>query len=198
MANDIFGEYDVPIYPDIAVNPDGTNNDITDPTSGQPNVSTPASPIPTDGWPGNGIPIFSDFNKLFRMITQWIRWFYDHIHNNIDFYIQELLEEFRLYDVSTNPSGLIWEATGVLEGTFGGVTIYSPSGWTTSNTIVEACVITNVADATDKINAPFYSDVTHYAQIVGISGSGGIWRITYPTPGYNNWPYYIRLRKTSA
>ena len=78
MAVDIFDGPD-PVYPDIAVNPDGSNNDKTDPTSGQPNVSTPASPIPLDGWPGNGIPIFSDFNRLFRMITQWIRWLYDHV-----------------------------------------------------------------------------------------------------------------------
>ena len=75
MATDIF-DGGTPVYPDIAVNPDGSNNDTTDPPSGQPNVSTPASPIPLDGWPGNGIPIFSDFNKIFRLITQWIRYLY--------------------------------------------------------------------------------------------------------------------------
>jgi hypothetical protein len=75
MTTDIFVGGN-PVYPDIAVNPDGSNNDITDPTSNQPNVSAPASPIPLDGWPGNGIPIFSDFNKLFRLVTQWIRYFY--------------------------------------------------------------------------------------------------------------------------
>jgi hypothetical protein len=77
MTIDIFGEYDVPIYPDIAVNTDGTSNDMTDPVSSQPNVSTPSAPTALNGWPGNGIPIFSDFNKLFRQITQWIRYFYN-------------------------------------------------------------------------------------------------------------------------
>ena len=75
MAVDIFDGGD-PVYPDIAVNTDGSSHNITDPTSGQDNVSTPVSPIPANGWPGNGIPIFSDFNKIFRLITQWIRWFY--------------------------------------------------------------------------------------------------------------------------
>lgn len=111
MAVDIFtpGGSD-PIFPDIAVNPDGSNNDITDPTSGQPNVSTPASPIPLDGWPGNGIPIFSDFNKLFRMITQWIRYLYDLVSKDV-----------------------------VLSGTFttamNGV-INLPAGYTVDNTII--------------------------------------------------------------
>jgi hypothetical protein len=83
MTTDIFDGGN-PVYPDIAVNSDGSSNDMTDPTSGQPNVSTPNSPIPLEGWPGNGIPIFSDFNKLFRMITQWIRWLYDHLINTTD------------------------------------------------------------------------------------------------------------------
>ena len=83
MAVDIFDGSGNPIFPDVAVNTDGSNNNMTDPTSGQPNVSTPASPIPANGWPGNGIPIFSDFNKLFRLITQWIRWTYDIITRDV-------------------------------------------------------------------------------------------------------------------
>jgi hypothetical protein len=76
MTVDIFDGGGAPVYPDIAVNSDGSSHDITDGISGQPNVSTPASPIPANGWPGNGIPIFSDFNKLFRLVTQWIRYLY--------------------------------------------------------------------------------------------------------------------------
>jgi hypothetical protein len=76
MAVDIFDGGGNPVYPDIAVHTDGSSNDITDTVSGQPNVSTPASPIPLNGWPGNGIPVFSAFNKIFRLITQWVRWLY--------------------------------------------------------------------------------------------------------------------------
>lgn len=83
MAVDIFDGSGNPVYPDIAVNTDGSSNNITDPTSGQDNVSTPASPIPLNGWPGNGIPIFSDFNKLFRLITQWIRYLYGVLQKDV-------------------------------------------------------------------------------------------------------------------
>ena len=81
MANDVVDSIvaGTPIFPDIAVNSDGTNHDITDPTSSQPNTSYPAGPIVASGWPGNGIPIFSNFNKLFRLITQWIRWLYTRV-----------------------------------------------------------------------------------------------------------------------
>ena len=68
-----------PVFPDVAVDsttPYGDNHDITDIESGQPNVSVLSGPISLGGWPGNGIPLFSDFNKLFRLITQWIRWFW--------------------------------------------------------------------------------------------------------------------------
>ena len=133
MANDIFGDYDVPIFPDIAVNPDGSNNDITDPTSGQPNVSTPASPIPLDGWPGNGIPIFSDFNRLFRMITQWIRWLYDHI----------IAAEGDITDLEAiTGSYANITASGTLSAP-GDVTINMtlPSGFTWDNTYIVATTI---------------------------------------------------------
>ena len=83
MANDVADAITLgtPIYPDVAVDVDGNNNDITDPVSSQPNTSFPAAPIVSDGWPGNGIPIFSDFIKLFRLITQWVRWLYPAVTN---------------------------------------------------------------------------------------------------------------------
>jgi hypothetical protein len=66
-----------PIYPDVAVATNGADHNITDPASGQPNVSAALqSGVPLSGWPSNGIPIFSDFNRLFRIMTQWIRWLY--------------------------------------------------------------------------------------------------------------------------
>jgi len=151
MTIDIFGEYDVPIYPDIAVNPDGSNNDITDPTSGQPNVSTPASPIPLDGWPGNGIPIFSDFNKLFRMITQWIRWFYDHIVNTTDVNVSnaqgDILALESAFGVGT---GSITADTATSQY----MTISLPTGFTHDNCYVVGGWLTNPGNAIEQIALP--------------------------------------------
>lgn len=66
-----------PIYPDVAVNTNGTDNNITDAQSGLANVSTSlVSGVPASGWPGDGIPRFNDFNRLFRIITQWTRFFF--------------------------------------------------------------------------------------------------------------------------
>lgn len=68
-----------PIYPDVAVNSDGTDNNITDSESGMPNVAaTMQTGVPASGWPGNGIPIFNNMNRLFRIVTQWIRWLYEN------------------------------------------------------------------------------------------------------------------------
>jgi hypothetical protein len=77
-----------PIYPDIAVNSDGTDNNITDSESGMPNVAaTMQTGVPASGWPGNGIPIFNNMNRLFRIVTQWIRWFFSFgWHSSNTFY----------------------------------------------------------------------------------------------------------------
>jgi len=149
MANDIF-DGETPVYPDIAVNPDGSNNDITDPTSGQPNVSTPASPIPLDGWPGNSIPIFSDFNRLFRMITQWIRWLYDHViaaEGDISDAQGDIIAIQGEFGVGT---GSITADTATSQY----MTITLPSGFTHNNCYVVGGWLTNPGNATEQIALP--------------------------------------------
>ena len=159
MANDIF-DGETPVYPDIAVNPDGSNNDITDPTSGQPNVSTPASPIPLDGWPGNDIPIFSDFNRLFRMITQWIRWLYDHLINTTDVAVSTLqgdvsdLETFVGTFASITGSGSL-SAPGNCT-----INMTLPSGFTWDNTYIISTMVG--FDGTVYKQCPYFLTTVSY------------------------------------
>ena len=62
------------VYPDCAVNPDGTDNDVTDPTSGQNNVVAPSPGKQATGFLYNEKPPRQHFNWLARLTTQWIRY----------------------------------------------------------------------------------------------------------------------------
>ena len=128
-----------PVFPDVAVDsttPYGNNHDITDTESGQLNVSVLSGPISLGGWPGNGIPLFSDFNKLFRLITQWIRWFW--------------------------VTGWHDASTTIMSGSFTATSHFTesinlPSGWTAATSIVLSIRITLGAygSGTTFVSVPF-------------------------------------------
>jgi hypothetical protein len=71
-------------YPDWAVNTDGTDHDVIDPTSLQNNVVEPTAGKKLTGWTYTEKPPRNIFNWLARITTQWIRWIDDYIVNTID------------------------------------------------------------------------------------------------------------------
>jgi hypothetical protein len=79
MATDIFDNYGNAIYPDFAVNTDGSNHDVVDPTSGKNNVIMPSSSLQLTGWLYKQKPPRNTFNWLHRLTTQWIRWLYGKV-----------------------------------------------------------------------------------------------------------------------
>ena len=62
------------VFPDWAVNPDGTDHDVADGTTGQNNVVVPPPEKTLIGWQYNEKPPRQYFNWLARIVTQWIRW----------------------------------------------------------------------------------------------------------------------------
>ena len=64
------------IFPDMAVNTDGTDNDVLDPATNQNNAIAPPAPRQLTGWLSNEKPFRQYFNWLHRITTQWLRWFF--------------------------------------------------------------------------------------------------------------------------
>jgi hypothetical protein len=75
MTTSIFNA-GTPVYPDMAVNSDGTDNNVTDPTSGQNNVVAASGAKQASGWNFTEKPARNVMNWLHRLTTQWIRWLY--------------------------------------------------------------------------------------------------------------------------
>jgi hypothetical protein len=61
-------------YPDWSVNPDGTDNDVTNPQSGQNNVVEPDAGKKLLGWDFGEKPPRQYFNWLARVKRKWIQW----------------------------------------------------------------------------------------------------------------------------
>lgn len=105
------------VYPDWAVNTDGTDNDVVDPDSGQNNVVEPAAGIKLTGWAYAELPPRQYFNWLSRIVTQWIRWFDDYIVNTIDSFISSVTSELsdhdgRIEDIEALTGA--WDATNTI------------------------------------------------------------------------------------
>src|SRR5271157_574065 len=77
MTTDIFNA-GTPVYPDMAVNTDGTDNDVTDATSGQLNVVAASGAKQLAGWGYTEKPARNVMNWIHRLTTQWIRWLYSN------------------------------------------------------------------------------------------------------------------------
>src|SRR5271157_217016 len=86
MTTDIFNA-GTPVYPDMAVNTDGTDNDVTDATSGQLNVVAASGAKQLAGWGYTEKPARNVMNWIHRLTTQWIRWLYSNAwHADTVFY----------------------------------------------------------------------------------------------------------------
>ena len=62
-------------FPQWATNPDGSNSDIVNSTSGETNVVEPDASKKLIGWDYQEAPPREHMNWLHRLYDQWIRWF---------------------------------------------------------------------------------------------------------------------------
>lgn len=74
-------------YPDWTLNPDGSDNDIIDPTTGENNVEEPSSGKKELGWEYNEKPNRQYFNWLSRLTSKWLRYLDNKVENFPDNYI---------------------------------------------------------------------------------------------------------------
>jgi hypothetical protein len=67
-------ESDNPLFPDFAVNTDGTDHDVVDPVSNEHNVIEPDAVKKLTGWNYTEKPPRNWMNWLHRLTAQWTRW----------------------------------------------------------------------------------------------------------------------------
>jgi hypothetical protein len=155
------------VYPDFAVNTDGTDNDVVNSESGENNVEEPTAPKKLLGWDYKEKPPRGHMNWLHRITTQWVRWFDDYITNTIDNEIAQLQT-----DVTTlQNNDAIFISSTISSQNF---VINLPSGFTKDNCIIlSACLYASAQGVTPM---PYYGSATDWA-MVNIALSGGVFKI---------------------
>jgi hypothetical protein len=138
------------LYPDWSVKVDGTDNDVIDGTTGENNVVDPSAGKKLTGFLYDEKPPRQNFNWLFRIITQWIRWFDASV---IDLYSK--LTASAIANDSTVAGTNVDDALDTLGGLISGLgsdDIHNDStitGTTVSNALVTLSSDTGITNTSD-------------------------------------------------